>query len=82
MLSPGNVSPVCRLLPGFDAFFRIVQLMAHPPLTPTMSLFESLKNIDGGQEQPKWIFDNFRLFCSPLYVNSPAFAEFLDIKCT
>jgi hypothetical protein len=52
-------------------------LMVHPPLTPTMSLFESLKNIDGGQEQPKWIFDNFRLFCSPLYVKSPTFAEFL-----
>src|ERR1700731_2337330 len=59
MLSPGNVSPVTRLLPGFDAFFRIVQ-MVHPPLTPTMSLFECLKIIDGGQEQPKGICDTFR----------------------
>jgi hypothetical protein len=61
MLSPGNVSPVTRLLPGFDAFFRIVRVV-HPPLTPTMSLFECLKIIDGGQEQPKGICDTFRWF--------------------
>src|SRR5580692_1269799 len=61
MISPGNVSPVTRLLPGLDAFFRIVR-MVHPPVTPTMSLFECLKIIDGGQEQPKGICDTFRWF--------------------
>jgi hypothetical protein len=59
MISPGNVSPVTRLLPGFDAFFRIVR-MVHPPLTPTMSLLECLKIIAGGQEEPKGICDTFR----------------------
>jgi hypothetical protein len=59
MLSPGNVRLVTRLLPGFDALFRICRLV-HPPLTPTMSLLECLKIIAGGQEQPKRIFDTFR----------------------
>src|SRR5258708_35548108 len=61
MLSPGNVSPVCRLLPGFDAFFRIGR-MTHPPLTPTLVLLESLKIIAEGQVQPKRIPDTFRYF--------------------
>src|SRR5580704_17113068 len=61
MISPGNVIPVTRLLPGFDAFFRMFR-MVHPPVTPTMSLFECLKIIDGGQEQPKGICDTFRWF--------------------
>jgi hypothetical protein len=59
MISPGNVSAVTRLLPGFDAFFRIARLIL-PPLTPTMSFYECLKIIVGDQEQPKRISDTFR----------------------
>ena len=59
MISPGNVSAVTRLLPGFDAFFRIARMVL-PLLTPTMSLYECLKIIVGDQEQPKRISDTFR----------------------
>jgi hypothetical protein len=70
MLSPGNdVSPVTRLLPGFDALFRI-SLMVHPPLTPTMSLFECRKIISGGQEQSKGISDTFRYFSQFYFVQT------------
>jgi len=61
MISPGNVSPVTRLLPEFDALFRICPAI-RSPLTPTMSLFECRKIIDGGQGQPKRISDTFRSF--------------------
>ena len=74
MFSPGNVSAVCRLLPRFDAFFRI-GCFTHPPLTPTMSLLESLKIIDSGQEQGKGNCDTFRYFLRFLYVMSPLLAE-------
>ena len=76
MFSPGNVRPVCRLLPGFDAFFRI-GCFTHPPLTPTMSLLESLKIIASGQEQGKGNSDTFRYFLRILYVMSPLLAEIL-----
>jgi hypothetical protein len=76
MFSPGNVSAVCRLLPGFDAFFRI-GCFTHPPLTPTMSLFESLKIIASGQEQGKGNSDTFRYFLRFLYVMSPLLDEIL-----
>jgi len=59
MISPGNVSVVTRLLPGFDAFFRIARMIL-PLLTPTMSLYECPKISVGGQEQPKRISDTFR----------------------
>src|SRR5579862_607027 len=74
MISPGNVSPVTRLLPGFDAFFRIVR-MFHPPLTPTMSLLECLKIIAGGQEQPKGICDTFRRFFLFYFVRNHYFSQ-------
>src|SRR5208283_5556462 len=74
MLSPGNVSPVCRLPPRFDAFFRIGQML-HPPLTLTMSLFESLKIIAGGQEQPKRISDTFRSFLPLIVCRSHGFLQ-------
>jgi hypothetical protein len=48
---------------------------AHPPLTPTMSLFEGLKIMDGGQEQRKGITDTFRYFLHILYLKSPNTAQ-------
>jgi hypothetical protein len=76
MISPGTVSLVCRFPLGFDAFFRIGRLI-HAPLTLTMSLFESRKMVDGGQEQPKGISDTFCYFLLFLYVKSAALAEIL-----
>jgi hypothetical protein len=76
MISPGNVAPVCRLPPGFDALFRIC-LMIHAPVTLTMSLLESRKMVAGGQEQPKWISDTFCYFLLFLHLKSPVLAEIL-----
>ena len=76
MISPGNVSLVCRLPLGFDALFRIGR-MIHAPLTLTMSLFESRKTVAGGQEQPKGISDTFCYFLPFLYVKSPVLTEIL-----
>src|SRR5260370_36320702 len=81
MISPGNVAPVCRLPPGFDARFRICR-MIHAPVTLTMSLFESRKMVDGGQEQPKWISDTFCYFLRFLYLKVTDYRGYFDTKFT